>query len=160
MNIDDMLELMDETLEDAFTMPLIGKRMVDAEKLQGIIDDIRLKMPSEIRQARNIVQDRAEIVETARREAEEIIKKAEKRAEAMTSEQEIVKRSQQKAAEILQSAQQHSKEIRQSAKNYCERVLSQTEEQLMKSCSEIKTVRNSIRNRDKMAGAASGPEAK
>ena len=55
MNIDDLLDLMDETLEDAFTVPLTGKRMVDAERLRDIIDDIRLNMPTEIRQAKAIV---------------------------------------------------------------------------------------------------------
>lgn len=151
MNIDDLLELMEETLEDAFTMPLIGKRVVDAEKLQNMIEDIRLNMPSEIRQAKAIVQDRAEIVEGARKEAESILRKAEERARAIVDEQEIVKRSQQKAAEILHEAQQNSRDMRMSAKNYCERILGHAEEQLMKSCAEIKTVRTSIRNRDKKA---------
>lgn len=149
MTIDDLLDVMDETLEDAFTVPLSGKRMVDAEKLRDIIDDIRLNMPTEIRQAKAIVQDRAEIVEGARKEAEGIVKKAENRARMLTSEQEIVKLSQQKAAEIMSNAQQNSKELRKQVTNLCENMLRQTEEQLTKSCSEVKSLRTSIRQRDK-----------
>lgn len=152
MNIDDLLDLMDETLEDAFTVPLTGKRMVDAEKLRDIIDDIRLNMPTEIRQAKAIVQDRADIVEGARKEAEGVIKKAEERARAIVSEQEIVKQSQQRAAEILQSAQQHSKEMRASVTGYCENILRQTEEQLARSASEVKSLRNSVRQKSMEAG--------
>ncbi|MDL2293912.1 ATPase [Ruminococcaceae bacterium OttesenSCG-928-D13] len=149
MNIDDLLELMDETLEDAFTVPLTGKRMVDAEKLRDIIDDIRLNLPTEIRQAKAIVKDRADIVEGARTEAEGIIKKAEERARAIVSEQEIVKASEERAREIAQNAQQHAKELRASTAGYCENVLRQTEEQLAKSCAEVKSVRNSVRAKEK-----------
>ena len=149
MNIDDLLDLMDETLEDAFTVPLTGKRMVDAERLRDIIDDIRLNMPTEIRQAKAIVNDRADIVEGARKEAEAIIKKAEERARVIVSEQEVVKQSQQRAAEIVQTAQQNSKDMRNSVTNYCENILKGAEEQLTKSVAEVKNVRVSIRQRDK-----------
>ncbi len=149
MNIDDLLDLMDETLEDAFTVPLSGKRMVDAEKLRDIIDDIRLSMPTEIRQAKAIVRDRADIVDGARREADAIIKKSEERARVIVSEQEIVKAAKQRASEILQSAQQQAKEMRGSVTSYCENVLRQTEEQLMRSCSEVKHVRATVRQKEK-----------
>lgn len=147
MNIDDLLDMMDETLEDAFTVPLSGKRMVDAEKLQDIINDIRLNMPTEIRQAKAIVQDRAEIVAGARKEAEGIIKKAEDRAAAMVDQEEIVRQSKQKAAEIMNSAQAQSREIRTTTTNFCESILRQTEEQLTASCADVKKVRATLRQR-------------
>ena len=153
MSIDDLLDLMDETLEDAFTVPLTGKRMVDVDKLRDIIDDVRLNLPNEIRQAKGIVKDRAEIVDAARAEADAIVKKAEERARVIVSEQEIVKQSKQKATEMIQNAQQNTKEMRTSVSNYCESILRQTEEQLVKSISEVKNVRSSMRQRDKKAGS-------
>lgn len=148
MNIDELLDVMDETLEDAFTVPLSGKRMVDAEKMRDIIDDIRLNMPTEIRQAKAIVQDRTDIVAGARKEAEALIKKAEERARSIVNEQEIVKRSQQRAQEILTSAQQQAKELRASTTGFCENVLKQTEAQLEKSASDVKKVRTTLRKKD------------
>ena len=61
--------------------------MVDVEKVRDIIDDIRLNMPAEIRQAKAIVQDRADIVESAKKEAEAIVKRAEDRARAMVAQE-------------------------------------------------------------------------
>lgn len=152
MNIDDLLDMMDETLEDAFNVPLSGKRMVDSEKLRDIIDDIRLNLPTEIRQAKAIVKDRAEIVEGARKEADIIIKKAEERARQLVSEEEVVKQSQLRATEIMQTTQQHAKEMRQNAATFCDNIMRQTEEQLIKSVSEVKQVRASFRNSDKKRG--------
>ena len=92
MTIDELLDIMDETLEEATTLPFTGgKRMVDVEKVRDIMDDIRLSMPQEIKQARAIVEDRGRIVDDANKEAEAIIKRAEERARAIVAEQAIVK---------------------------------------------------------------------
>lgn len=152
MNIDELLDVMDETLEEAVNLPFSGgKRVVDVEKVRDIIDDIRLNMPTEIRQAKAIVQDRAEIVEDAKREAESIVKRAEDRARAMVAQEAIVKAAQQRATEILSAAQSQSREMRNAVSNLCENMLRRTEEQLNKSLSEVKTVRTTLRQNGKKA---------
>ena len=43
MNIDELLDVMDETLEEAVNLPFTGgKRMVDVEKVRDIIDELSL----------------------------------------------------------------------------------------------------------------------
>lgn len=149
MNIDDLLDLMDETIEDAFTVPLTGKRMVDADRLRDIIDDIRLNMPGEIRQARGIVQDRNDILENAKKEAEKIITKAEEQQKILISDTEVVKISKEKAVEIISNAKKESKEITRNTTSYCDKILRQTEEQMSKTCDEVHRLRVSIKNKDK-----------
>lgn len=104
-----------------------------------------------IRQAKAIVQDRADIVESAKKEAEAIVKRAEDRARAMVAQEAIVKAAQQKATEILTSAQSQSREMRTTVTNYCENMLRHTEEQLAKSMTEVKTVRSTLRQSGKKA---------
>ena len=134
MSIDELLDVMDETLEDALNVPFSGgKRMVDVEKVRELIDDIRLNMPQEIQQAKAVVKDRTQIVEKAKREADMIIKRAEERARAMVAEEAIMKTAQQKATEMITSAQNQSREMRATVTNYCENMLRQTEEQLSSS---------------------------
>ncbi len=160
MNIEELLDVMDETLEEAMNLPFSGgKRVVDVEKVRDIIDDIRLNMPTEIRQAKAIVQDRAEIVEDAKKEAESIVKRAEDRARAMVAQEAIVKAAQQRATEILSSAQSQSREMRSAVSNLCENMLRRTEEQLSKSLSEVKAVRTTLRQNGKKATVRSAPSA-
>lgn len=150
MNIDELLNEMEETLEEAMNLPFTGgKRMVDVDRVRDLIDDIRLNLPAEIKQAKAIVQDRADIVSGAKREAEAIVKKAEDRARILVSESEIVKASQQKAAEIMTNTQQQAREMRKSATDYCENLLRQTEEQLLRSTADVKTVRLNLRKNAK-----------
>ena len=150
MNVDELLDLLDETLEESTNLPFTGgKRMVDVDKVRDIIDDIRLNLPSEIKQAKAIVNDRAEIVAGARRESEGIIKKAEDRARILVDQQEIVRQAQQKAAELLSAAQQQSREMRTTITDYCENMLRQTEESLARSAAEVKNVRGALRQKAK-----------
>ncbi|MDD3429132.1 MAG: ATPase [Oscillospiraceae bacterium] len=146
MNIDELLDMIDESMEEGINMPFSGgKRVVDTDKVRDVLDEIRLNLPSEIRQAKAIVQDRADIVATARREAEAIVKKAEDRARALINEQEIVKQAQQRAAEILNASQTSAREMRTTVTDYCENMLRQTEEQLARSAAEVKNVRSTLR---------------
>lgn len=146
MNIDELLDLMEETLEDATGLPFAGgKRVVDIDKLQDIIDEVRLNLPTEVRQARAIVNDRADIVADAKREAEALVRKAEERARILVGEQEIVKAAQQRAAEIVGGAQTQAREMRTTVTDYCENMLRVTEEQLARNAAEVKTVRANLR---------------
>ncbi|MEG0340329.1 MAG: ATPase [Oscillospiraceae bacterium] len=146
MNIDELLDLMDETLEDAFNLPFTGgKRMVDVDKVRDIIDDIRLNMPAEIRQAKAIVQDRADIVATARAESDTIVKRAEDRARTLISDTEIVKQAQQRSTELMSSAQSHARETRNKMTEYCDNMLKTTEELLAKNSLEVKSLRQNLR---------------
>ena len=150
MSIDELLDVMDETLEDAVNLPFTGgKRMVDVEKVRELIDDIRLNMPKEIQQAKAVVKDRAQIVENARREADSIVKRAEERARTMVAEEAIVKAAQQKAVEMVTTAQNQSRDMRATVTSYCENMLRQTEEQLAGSLANVKNVRATLRQSTK-----------
>ena len=62
MNIEEILDVLDELLDKAWSLPLTGGRcVVDAERVRELIDDIRLNMPTEIKQAKAIVADRRDV---------------------------------------------------------------------------------------------------
>lgn len=149
MNIDNLLNEMDIILEDAFTVPLLNKRVVDVETLSGLIEKIRLNMPREILDAKHIVQDRNKILADARKEAESIVKKAEERARVLVSEEEIVKNSKRHAAELELNAKKQARGITDSSFKLCEDILSQTEAQLNASGADIKQRLAAIRSRRK-----------
>lgn len=53
MNIEEILDMLDELLDRAWNLPLSGGRcVIDAEKVREMVDDIRLNLPDEIKQAR------------------------------------------------------------------------------------------------------------
>ncbi|MBR3920380.1 MAG: hypothetical protein IKJ47_00430 [Oscillospiraceae bacterium] len=81
MNIDEILEMIDDTLDKGATVPFSGKKvMVDADKIRDLLNEIRVNLPQEIKQAKLIVMDRKTIISDANEEAETIVRKAEERA--------------------------------------------------------------------------------
>ena len=159
MNIEDILDELDELLDKAWGLPLTGgKCVVDAEKVRDYIDDIRLNMPTEIKQAKAIVSDRAEIISIAKREAENILHKAEERARVLIAQEEITKQAQAKAAETLSQAQMRAREMRQAAQDFSDEILKEAEEVLIKAVNDVKTTRQTIRSHRGNQAAASSKQ--
>ena len=85
----------------------------------------------------------------ARTVADGIVGKAEERARVLVSEENVVKAAKQRAAEIVSGAQSQAREMRASVTEYCENMLRATNEQLLHSAAEIKTLRESLRAKAK-----------
>ena len=144
MTLDELLEQFDEVLDSGFKIP--GKKtVVDVEKLRAVVDDIRLNIPSEIKQARGIVADRADIITTAKREADGIIRTAEEKAKAMVAQEEIVKMAQEKAAEIISNAQGKAKEMRRAAQDFVDDIMRRADEGLTANLGEIRKTRAALK---------------
>ena len=153
MNVNELLDTIEDTLEESTSMPLSGgKRLVDVEKVRDNLDDIRANLPGELRQAQQIVNDRAQIVDTANAQAQAIVKKAEERARILVSDAEIVKAAQQRAAEITAAAQSESRTLRQTVTDYCDNMLKTTEEAMVENAAQVKNVRANLRQNAKKNG--------
>ena len=150
MNIEEILDMLDELLDKSLSLPLSGGRsIVDDEKFRELLDEIRLNLPSEIKQAKSIVADRAEIMSNAKREADTVIRRAEDRARALIAQETIVKQAQQKASEILMQAQGKSKEMRIATSDFADDILKRTEESMAKMLSDVKETRQALKNASK-----------
>ena len=153
MNVNELLDTIEDTLEESTSMPLSGgKRLVDVEKVRDYLDDIRANLPGALRQAQQIVNDRAQIVDTANAQAQAIVKKAEERARILVSDAEIVKAAQQRAAEITAAAQSESRTLRQTVTDYCDNMLKTTEEAMVENAAQVKNVRANLRQNAKKNG--------
>ena len=137
MTLDELLEQFDEVLDSGIK--------IDIEKLRAVVDDIRLNIPAEIKQAKGIVADRADIITNAKREADGIIRSAEERAKAMTAQEEIVKLAQQKAAEIIATSQQKSREMRKAAQDFVDDIMRRADEGLTANLGEVRKTRAALK---------------
>lgn len=153
MNVNELLDTIEDLLEESTGMPLSGgKRIVDVEQIRDYLDEVRAALPGELRQAQQIVNDRAQIVDSANAQAQAIVKKAEERARILVSDAEIVKAAQQRAAEITVAAQTEARTLRQTVTDYCENMLRTTEDTMVENAAQVKNIRNSLRQNAKKNG--------
>lgn len=150
MKVDDLILQLQDLVNDAKSMPFSGgKVLVNSEEVLDIIDQIQDTMPAEVRQAKNIVADRKQIISEANRESENIIHGAEERKKVMLNQNEIVREAQAKAREIIEDAKQKSAEIRKATNVYVDGIMKRTEESLASQLGEIKKTRANILNSQK-----------
>ena len=150
MRVDDLILQLQDVLNNAKSVPFSGgKVMVSSDEIFDIIDQIQDAMPAEVRQAKNIVADRKQIISEANRERESIIRNAEERKKAMLNQNELVREAQAKAREIVEDAKKKSEEIRKAANVYVDSIIKRTEDGITEQLEAIKKTRANIANSQK-----------
>ena len=146
MKIDEILDLMDELLDKAVTVPFTNKKtLVDTEKLREYIDSMRYNIPSDIQKAKEIQNDKAIIMTEANKKAEVIIKKAEDRAKVLVSNEEILKQAKEQAAEITAQAYAMDRDIRNAMSEKIDNMLASAEESITSTLNDIKNTRVAVK---------------
>ena len=129
----DILALVDR-LEDLFhkgtRLPSTRKRIVDDQAFLDIIDQMRIAIPEEIRQANRINEDRERLVNEANEEAEQTLAAAQEHAVMLLSQQSIIQAAESRAASIKQDALLHRAQLIAEADEHCIAVLSALEVEL------------------------------
>lgn len=66
MNVNELLDTIEDALEESAGMPLSGgKRIVDVGQIRDYLDEVRVNLPVELRQAQSIVSDRGQLIDSA-----------------------------------------------------------------------------------------------
>lgn len=134
----EMLDRLEDIIENSHSMPLVGKAMIDKDELLDIIQELRLKMPDDLKQAKWIKGERQRILLEAQKEATAIIKSAEDKIISMINENEITKKANEAAEEIIKNANARAREIRNSTRQYIEEALSESEVILERTLSTLR----------------------
>lgn len=144
-SMEDILNALEDMLEEAWSIPLSGNKcVVDAEKIKQYLQDIRLNLPGEIKQAKLIVNDRSDILSQAEKQAEQLIRKAEERAKALVAQEEIVRQANEKAKEIITQAQNMAKELKKAANEFADTSLKQSEQALSQALKNVHETRQEL----------------
>ena len=150
MRVDDLILDLQNLVDNAKTVPLSGgKVMVNSDEVFEIIAQIQDAMPAEVRQAKNIVADRKQILSEANSEADNIIRAAEERKKIMLNQNELVREAQAKAKEIVDDAKAKSAELRKAANVYVDGILKRAEESLTTQLTDIKKTRANLSSSQK-----------
>ena len=101
MEILKMIDLLEDKVEQSKSIPLLNRALIDKEEILAAIEEIRLNIPEDMKQARLIKEERKRIIAEAQAEADEIINNAKIKTEKMIDEHEITRAAKDKANAIL-----------------------------------------------------------
>lgn len=145
MELLELLEQMEETIERGGSIPFSSKCVVNRDELLELIQEIRLRLPDDIKMARTIREDKARIIEEAKLESDNIMKNAESRIAGLVDEHEITRKAYEQAEVIIANAKKNAREIRLGTREYADGILNKVEEILEDTLDVIKVNRQELK---------------
>ena len=141
--LDTILEIINKSKSVPFTT---DKCVVERNQLKDIVEEIKNKMPDELKQAKWIKEERERIMAEAQKDADDIVKEAENRIIAMIDEHEITKKAYEKKNEIIADANEMYREITQGTNTYVDGILANIENSMVELGKTVSNVELSIQN--------------
>ena len=148
---EEIESLVDE-LEDLVTdgkKPIMGgqggnPKIVDADEVYSLLDEIRRVFPDEFQAARRIVKEQDEILAHAHQTADSIVADAQQQAMILAGDQEVVRLANQQADEIRDQASQYERDLRYHINEYAEGVLTGIEDNLNTVIAQLQRSRQAL----------------
>ena len=112
--------------------------MVDQNAALGLIDELRVAVPEEVRAAKRINAEGERIIEKAQEEAERIVGKAQEQAAFLIDERGLTHVAEAESQRIIIRASADADEIRRGADEYAVNVLVGLEGDVVKTLQSIK----------------------
>jgi len=134
----DLLDRLEEAVESARRVPLLNRVLADRYEILEILDQVRIALPDEVKQAEAVLTEKDRLLAEAAAEAERLRASAKDHLMSLVSQDEVVKAAEAEAARILEEAKALANEIRRGADEYAAQTLLRMEENLQRT---LKVVR-------------------
>ncbi len=144
--MEDIIGTLYELIQDAKSVPFSGdKCSVDRNRVLDLLDELSNRLPGELKQAKTIVDSRAELITSAKREAEGILKAAQAQARQLVTQEAIYAEAKAQANEMVRAAQDKIKELKQVTNDYVDDALRRTEEAVAEALAQVRDSRGKFR---------------
>jgi cell division septum initiation protein DivIVA len=136
MDIAGRLQLLEDIVREAKSMPLSSSVLINRDEILEMLQQMQEDLPEEIKQARWIVKDREELLAKARAEGDRLIEQAREEQLRTARKEEVVLRAGQEAERILTESDDKAREMKAEAEDYVDAKLAQFEIALRKVLEE------------------------
>ncbi len=133
-----LVERLESLVAGAKKLPLTNNVVLEQAAILELVDQLRVSIPEEVRQAKRLTEEAGRVTERAREEADEIVARGQAQAAQLLEERELVRMAQQRAREIMDAANDEASEVRRGADEYAAGVLIRLEGECIKALTSIK----------------------
>lgn len=151
------MERLESLVANGRKLPLTSSVVVDQSAALDLIDQLRVAIPEEIKNAKRINSESDRLLDQAREEAEQILGRAQEQAAYLIEERELTRQAEEMSREIVGQAQAEAEEIRRGADDYATEVLVALEGEIVRTLNSIKSGLEVLD--DRRAAAAARPPA-
>ncbi len=145
----DILYLVDRleaAISKGVVVPFSAKRLIDEDECLDIIEQMRIAVPDEIRQARRVTQEKERVLAQAKEEADRVVALAQEQAARLTDQHELSRAAQGRAEEIERQAAAEAQVLREDADQYVRDVLLELQQRLDEMTARLATLQSTVNN--------------
>jgi len=107
----DLIDSLEELAVQSRRLPVGGNLVIDRKRILDLIDQLRLAIPPDIRQATQILEAREEIIRDAHGRSREVIEDAERERARKLDESDILRVAQDRSQKMLVDAEQRAQQM-------------------------------------------------
>lgn len=155
MDIQQLVDELEAVISKSFRIPFTSNVLINEDDLYDILDQMRISIPQEIKEAKRTEAERERILARAQEEANRLIDMAKEKMMTAVDDHEIADVAKTQAQEIVTQAEEEANRLKIEANIYVAEHLSNLEEHLLKL---LTTVRNGLRQLQEAPPPATKPE--
>ncbi len=133
-----LLDRLEEALVTGSRVPLMARTLVDEQECLDILDQMRVAMPTEIKEARRVIAEREHVLAEGREEADRIVSGAKQRANRLVEDHTVVRAAELRANEIEEQAERDAITTREEADRYAGTLLTRVQDRLEQALSNVR----------------------
>jgi hypothetical protein len=131
------VERLESLIANGKKLPLTTNVVLDQNAALGLIDELRVAVPEEVRAAKRINAEGERIIEKAQEEAERIVGKAQEQAAFLIDERGLTQAADAESRRIIEESREDAERIRAGADEYAVSVLEGLEGDVTKTLQSI-----------------------
>lgn len=137
MDILHLIDQLEELFNESKSLWLTNEVMIKEERLLDLIDQMRLAVPDEIKQSKQIINQKDRILAQAQEEASRTVDLAREKSVEMVERDGIVESARLKADQIISRAEEQSKVMKRDADEYAIETLKELRDELTKILNQV-----------------------
>ena len=137
MDILYLVDRLEEIIKGSKYVPFSSLRLVDERSVWSLLDQMRISIPDEMRQAERVILERDRMMAQAHEEAERVVSLARSEAARLTAEHAISQAAEARAIAVRERVEREVQSIRAGADDYAFETLCRLEEELRRALTVI-----------------------
>ena len=115
MDILHLIDRLEEMASEARRLPVGAGLVISRQRLVDVIDRMRVAVPREVYDARDVLERRDHVLRSAQEEAAQLVEQSKAEMEKRLAQTEVVKAAEDRAREVVAEAQARAQDLLRSA---------------------------------------------
>jgi vacuolar-type H+-ATPase subunit H len=111
MDIINVIDRLDALVNTSHKLPATNSRLVDADKVMELVEQLRLTIPQDVRAAQEVIERKDSIINQAQIDARRTRNEAEEEYKARLEQNELVSAARHKADDLYADAERRASKI-------------------------------------------------